>query len=144
MKYVLYGIAIIAVAFVLLRSRKQSGEAWTKDQLMEPSELVAQQNSGVTPQPLIFSMGPAGTIKGAVEIGPASEKENLDALQAKLSGVSKDQTVVVYCGCCPFDNCPNVRPAMNLLNSLGFKNAKLLNLSTNLKTDWIDKGYPMN
>jgi len=50
---------------------------------------------------------------------------------------------VIYCGCCPFEHCPNVRPAFQLLNEMKFTNQKLLNLSTNLKTDWIDKGYPV-
>jgi hypothetical protein len=36
-----------------------------------------------------------------------------------------------------------VRPAFKLLNDLQFTNAKLLDLSHNLKADWIDKGYPV-
>jgi hypothetical protein len=27
---------------------------------------------------------------------------------------------------------------------MGFKNAKLLNLPKNIKTDWLDKDYPTN
>jgi hypothetical protein len=51
--------------------------------------------------------------------------------------------VVIYCGCCPFAKCPNVRPAFSTLLGMGFKNPRLLNLSHNLKADWIDKGYPL-
>ena len=56
--------------------------------------------------------------------------------------IPKDTKVVVYCGCCPFEHCPNVRPAIDVLKEMKFTNYYLLNLSHNLKTDWIDKGYP--
>jgi hypothetical protein len=49
----------------------------------------------------------------------------------------------VYCGCCPFEKCPNIRPAFNLMKAMGFSNGKLLNLPTNLKQNWIAKGYPV-
>jgi hypothetical protein len=60
-----------------------------------------------------------------------------------LSTLPKDANIVIYCGCCPFVKCPNIRPAFTLLNKMGFKKHKLLNLSHNVKTDWIDKGYPV-
>jgi hypothetical protein len=30
-----------------------------------------------------------------------------------------------------------------MLKSMGFTNGKLLNIPTNVKKDWIDKGYPL-
>ena len=51
--------------------------------------------------------------------------------------------MIIYCGCCPFRRCPNVRPAFELLKKMKFTNAKLLNLPTSLNDDWISKGYPM-
>jgi hypothetical protein len=60
-----------------------------------------------------------------------------------LEKLPKDASIVVYCGCCPYRSCPNVRPAFNLLNSMGFKNHKLLDLPQNIKVDWIDHGYPV-
>lgn len=88
-------------------------------------------------------MGPSGLIKGATEIGPAQEEESLKKLRAALANVPKDQMVVVYCGCCPFEPCPNIRPAFRTLKEAGFANARLLNMPHNLKADWIDQGYPM-
>ncbi|HCS20823.1 MAG TPA: hypothetical protein DIW47_09730 [Bacteroidetes bacterium] len=58
--------------------------------------------------------------------------------------MSRDAEIIIYCGCCPFSDCPNIRPAFEVLNELKFTNPKLLNLPKNLKADWIDKGYPMN
>jgi thiosulfate/3-mercaptopyruvate sulfurtransferase len=70
------------------------------------------------------------------------EKENMDKLKKELGGLLKETNVVVYCGCCPFEHCPNVRPAIDVLKEMKFTNYRLLNLPHNIKTDWIDKGYP--
>ena len=118
------------------------GEPWTAAELLAPAALAAQL-TGDGPAPLVFDMGPAGTIKGARTIGPAQDKDNIARLRAALADVPKDQPVVVYCGCCPFAPCPNIRPAFQLLKSEGFTQARLLNLPHNLKADWIDAGYPM-
>src|SRR5574338_998475 len=113
-------------------------EPWRQDQLMEPKDLAAIINNPEAPQPLLICIGPAGLIKNAINIGPASKKENLDSLKSFLSKEKKDKQIVIYCGCCPFKHCPNIRPAFTLLNKMKFMNQKLLNLSHNLKADWID------
>jgi len=92
---------------------------------------------------MILNIGPAGSIKGSVEIGPTSKQENLDKLKQTIESLPKDTRIVIYCGCCPFKNCPNIRPAFSLLNSMGFTNAQLLSIPKNLKVDWIEHGYPM-
>jgi thiosulfate/3-mercaptopyruvate sulfurtransferase len=51
--------------------------------------------------------------------------------------------IVFYCGCCPFNHCPNVRPAFKVLKQMGFTNFKLLNLPENLKVNWINIGGQM-
>ena len=118
-------------------------EPWRTDQLIEPKDLAAILNSSTSAQPLIISVGTAGLIKNAINIGPAHEKESFEKLKDLLSKEKKDRQIVIYCGCCPFDHCPNVRPAFKLLNEMKFTNHKLLNLSHNLKADWINNGYPM-
>jgi hypothetical protein len=122
---------------------KKQTEPWNPDQLMAPADLATIINSSTATKPLIISVGPAGLIKGAADIGPAREKENLNKLKKLLSEEKKDREIVIYCGCCPFQNCPNIRPAFSLLNSMKFTKHKLLNLSHNLKADWINYGYPM-
>ena len=123
----------------------QSGkvEPWTIAQLMDPENLAKTLNNPASKQPVIFSIGPSGLIKNAIDIGPAKDNENLKKLKSSLNKLSKDADIVLYCGCCPFADCPNVRPAFKLLNEMKFTNHQLLNLSQNLKVDWIDKGYPM-
>ncbi|GAA4800009.1 hypothetical protein GCM10023231_30960 [Olivibacter ginsenosidimutans] len=110
---------------------------------MEPSTLASMIKGHKTENILILSVGPDALIKGSVDIGPASEQENMVKLKSHLKKVSKDKEVVIYCGCCPFGRCPNVRPAFKLLKEMGFKNAKLLNLKQNIKVDWLDKDYPI-
>ncbi len=120
-----------------------TGEPWTKEQLMEPSVLAEKLIDPSAKVPLILDVGPFGGIKNSIRIGPARDKANIEKLRRFLSNQPKDADIVIYCGCCPFEDCPNIRPAFRVLNEMEFTNAKLLNLPRNLKTDWSDKGYPM-
>jgi hypothetical protein len=138
-----YFSVLFAAAIVCFGFMAQQKNPWTEKQLMPPAELAEQLNKPEAEQPVIFSVGPSGLIKGATQIGSTNETENLDKLKAELEKLPKDRTVIIYCGCCPFDKCPNIRPAFSLLKEMKFENAKLLNLPKNLKADWIDKGYPM-
>ncbi|MDO9186227.1 MAG: rhodanese-like domain-containing protein [Bacteroidia bacterium] len=135
-------IAIIAFAFKT-PCFQNSKDTWRKDQLMEPATLAKIINDASSKKSIIYSVGPGGNITGNIEMGAAQEKENLDKLKSALSKLNKDTEIVIFCGCCPFEDCPNIRPSFALLNEMKFSNAKLLNLSHNLKVDWIDKGYPM-
>jgi thiosulfate/3-mercaptopyruvate sulfurtransferase len=141
-----YRIQITALLLLLIAMafNKKQPEPWRPDQLMAPKELAAIINSSAELKPLIISIGPSGLIKDAVDIGPAHEKQNLNKLKKLLSKEKKDRKIVIYCGCCPFQNCPNIRPAFSLLNSMKFTKHKLLDMPHNLKTDWINYGYPMN
>ncbi len=40
------------------------------------------------------------------------DEKNLQKLKDSLSKVPRDANIVIYCGCCPFEHCPNVRPAI--------------------------------
>lgn len=144
---------ILAFLFILISVSVFGGEPfisqpqsdpWTQQQLLDPAELARILKNPKLPQPLVFSIGMQAVIRGSVEIGPVMRSQNLNLLKEKLNKLPKNTQIVVYCGCCPFANCPNVRPAMALLKSLQFTNYKLLNLPQNIKVDWIDKDYPMN
>lgn len=139
----LFSLSISLQAFSLTYSAAQS-DPWTPQQLLAPADLAKTLNNPKTPQPIIFSIGMEAIVKGSIDIGPVMMRENLNLLKQKLEKLPKNSQVVVYCGCCPFSRCPNVRPAMELLKSMQFTNYKLLNLPQNVKVDWIDKGYPMN
>jgi hypothetical protein len=125
------------------RALPQSDEPWTDKQLKDPAVLAAAIADSKPPRPLIFNIGPVQQIKGAIAIGPAGKPANLEKFKQQLAKLPKEKEVIIYCGCCPFHRCPNVRPAFELLQKLKFKNAKLLNLPNNLKDDWINKVYPL-
>ena len=118
-------------------------DPWTPEQLMEPAVLAHAIADSTVKAPVIFDIGPAGNIPGAIAIGPGEDEVSMTRLRAQLADLPKDAEVVIYCGCCPFDRCPNVRPAFNVLKELGFVNGRLLDLPHDLKQDWIDKCYPI-
>jgi len=67
-----------------------------------------------------------------------------DILDGGVCLMSRETTpLVVYCGCCPWDKCPNIRPAFHELQTLGFANAKTLLLPHNFQSDWVAKGLPI-
>lgn len=134
---------ILTIVLVIAqKSEAQNPENWTAKQLLQPSEL-AQNLRTEKNIPVIISVGPGSTIPNSIDAGMAKDKENLDVLKSKLKAMPKDTAIVIYCGCCPFKHCPNVRPAIAVLQKMKFTSYKLLNLSQNIKADWIDKGYPV-
>jgi hypothetical protein len=148
------GVALIIVVILFFAFQRQEssikkessnnvpGEPWKESQLMDPVKLSQQINTGQD-KLIVINIGPSGLIKGAVDIGPTQDAENLDTLRDYLKNSAGGKDVVLYCGCCPFKNCPNIRPAFTLLNTLNYGNASLLDINENLKVDWIDKGFPM-
>ncbi len=136
-------ISIITIsAFFIFSACFQKSDPWTEKQLMPPAELAKIVSDSAAKKPFIFSIGSSPTIPYSIDIGPAKESQNIEKFKKELSKLPKDADIVIYCGCCPFGPCPNVRPAFALLNEMNFTNHKLLNLSQNFKADWIDKGYP--
>ena len=135
---------ILFVAFLvslLAQGRAQNPVNWTPAQLLEPAALAKTLTEGKN-IPVLFSVGPGALIPHSTAIGMTRDEENRTRLKEALQNTPKDAAIVVYCGCCPYEHCPNVRPAIALLQELKFTNYKLLDLPKNLKTDWIDKGYP--
>lgn len=143
MKLLISSFCVILLAAFLISFQKDAKEPWSQGQLLAPAALAAKLNNNSAGNTVIFNIGPSGKIKKSIDIGATQEKGNLTALRKKLTELPKDTEVVIYCGCCPFADCPNIRPAFNLAKEMHFTNAKLLNLPKNLKVDWIDKGYPM-
>ena len=134
---------LLIVLFVAICSRAQNPVNWTDKQLMEPSELAYTINSKKD-IPVIISVGPGATITNSIDVGMVNTKEGLDKLKTQLNDLSKDKKIIIYCGCCPYEHCPNVRPAIDALKEMKFINYYLLDLPHNIKKDWIDKGYPVS
>jgi hypothetical protein len=140
--------SLVTIGFILMSqfciSQQTNQYPWKPNQLLTPADLATTINNKDASQPVIYSIGPSAYIKGSIDIGDTKDKENLDKLKEQVSKLPKNAAIVIYCGCCPFEHCPNIRPAFNLLTKMNFTNYKLLNLEHNIKIDWINKGYPRN
>lgn len=136
--------SLMLCAYAGAQSFTSKPAIWKKDQLIEPAALMAIMNkSDAAAKPIIYNIGFVNDIPHSKNMGAAKDKQKLEQFKKVLSGVPKNSFVVIYCGCCPFEKCPNVKPAYTLLKDLGFTHFRILNLPTSLKADWIDKGYPL-
>ncbi|MGN7205625.1 rhodanese-like domain-containing protein [Pedobacter sp. SAFR-022] len=118
-------------------------QVWPDKHLMQTKTLVDILQNPRAAKPNIYNIGFVGNIQGAKKLAAASKEEGLAQLKSELKDKPKTSPIVIYCGCCPFEHCPNVKPAFTMLQKLGYTNAKILNLPTSIKADWTDKGYPM-
>lgn len=122
-------------------------EPWNEAEALQPSDLVKLLGDATT-APVVVYVGfkplyRPGHIPGAPLHGPASDSQGLDDLRRWAERISRSTMVVIYCGCCPLDKCPNVRPAFSLLRKMGFTNLHVLKLPTSFAADWVDKAFPL-
>ncbi len=123
-----------------------SAEEIPAAQTIQPDELAKEIAS--KDKPIVACVAPrflydGAHIPGALFHGPTSRPEGLDDLRKWAKDTPRDANIVLYCGCCPFVKCPNVRPAFAALRQMGFTHVKVLSIPTNFNTDWIEKGYPV-
>jgi len=114
---------------------------------VEPQEIARLLSASNRPRPSIIYVGfpslyNGAHVTGAILAGPASKPDGIDQLRQVVKDMPRSHPLVIYCGCCPFDKCPNIRPAYKALQDLGFTNIKVMVIPTNLHTDWVSKGYP--
>jgi len=117
-------------------------------QLMQPEELNRLLQSSAQKKPLILQVGSRlmfdqAHIPHAEYAGPGSHDEGVQALRNRVASLPRTSLIVIYCGCCPWNRCPNVGPAYMLLSQMGFTNVKVLYLADNFGANWVDKGYPV-
>ena len=134
-------LLILPVSFLLFSFYQQ--ETIKKENLKDTKELAAQLNDPKAVKPVIYNVGPVDQIKSAINTGAVSTEEGFKKFRFEVTKITKDKEVVVYCGCCTASNCPNIRPAHKYLVDQGFKKAKILDIPTGIKEDWVQKDYPM-
>jgi len=131
---------------VLSPSADSQTDPWSAGELLEPDIFAAQLKSNSVP-PILYVGFPVlykgAHIKGAQLAGPCSKPDGLAALSKLAGQLPRDGELVLYCGCCPLERCPNIRPAYKALRDAGFTKLKVLHIPTNLHTDWTSKGYPV-
>ena len=117
--------------------------------LINPDELVKILQSAKSQNPLMIQVGfhvlyTQAHIPGSEYIGPASTEAGLRSLRKRVEPLPRNKFLVLYCGCCPWDHCPNVKPADDALRGMGFTNVKVLYIADNFGADWVEKGYPVD
>jgi thiosulfate/3-mercaptopyruvate sulfurtransferase len=142
--------ALLALAAACAGGASQSSSGWTwGTDSVTPADLAAEL-AGASPadKPIVVCTAPpflyrVGHIPGSVLHGPASSPEGLNSLTTWAQPLPRAANVVIYCGCCPLEQCPNLAPAYKALKGLGFTRVRVLLLPTNFKTDWVDRDYPI-
>lgn len=136
----------LGAALLTACARGESGEPWAASELMKPAELARILRAGKALPHIYCVAFPVlyrqRHIEHSVFAGPTAKPEGIQALRAAVSSLAKSVPVVIYCGCCPMNHCPNIRPAYRTLKELGFKNVRVLDIPTNLHQDWVAKDYP--
>jgi thiosulfate/3-mercaptopyruvate sulfurtransferase len=117
-------------------------------ELIQPEALAAILKSPKEEKPLLLQVGfrvlyVQAHIPGSEYHGPASRPDGLEELRKRVESLPRTTFIVVYCGCCPWVRCPNMKPASELLREMGFTNVRLLYIGENFGTDWVAKGYPV-
>ncbi|WP_263365288.1 rhodanese-like domain-containing protein [Edaphobacter bradus] len=115
--------------------------------LIQPADLAASLQSA-SPKPLILQVGShvlfaEAHIPGSEYAGPTGLDAGLQTLKDRVASLPKNTAIVLYCGCCPWERCPNIAPAYNLLHSQGFTHLKVLYIADNFGANWVSKGYPV-
>jgi hypothetical protein len=142
------GLAAVALVLMLVPAAAQPGAAPSIPQsaLIQPAALVDELKAGQ--QPTILQVGfsvlyQQAHIPGAVYAGPGNNEEGIDNLKTRAKALDKSKELVIYCGCCPWEKCPNIAAAWKELTAEGFTKLKVLYLPSNFGEDWADKGYPV-
>ena len=138
-------LGLASVAFATIIAAQASLIPSTR--LINPDELVKVLQSSSGEKPLMIQVGShvlysQAHIPGSEYIGPASSDSGLQQLRKRVASLSRNKSIVLYCGCCPWGHCPNVKPADDALHAMGFTNVKVLYIANNFGADWVDKGYP--
>jgi hypothetical protein len=123
-------------------------DPWTAAQTVMPASFAAELQQEKGPHALVIYVGVralynGGHIPGAVYRGPGSTKQGIADLKSYAATLPRNFDVVLYCGCCPLEKCPNLRPAFAALKDMGFARLRVLVLPTSFNIDWAEKGYPI-
>jgi thiosulfate/3-mercaptopyruvate sulfurtransferase len=151
----LYGLSLLFVVAgatgagrsLLAAGGDAPADPWTSAQTVQPADLDKElADANGTGKPTVVCVAPhvlyeGGHIPGALFHGPGSSAQGLDDLKKWAQPLPRSANIVVYCGCCPLDHCPNLRPAFVALRDMGFTHLRALIIPTNFFTDWVKPGY---
>src|SRR5689334_6032772 len=119
-----------------------------ESQRINPEDLVKILQPSSGDKPLMLQIGShvlfaQAHIPNSEYMGAASTEDGLTHLRKRVTNLPHSKLILLYCGCCPWTHCPNVKPAVDALRALGFTNVKVLYIANNFGADWVSKGYPV-
>jgi thiosulfate/3-mercaptopyruvate sulfurtransferase len=137
-----------AAAFASAQSPAKPVDDLPSGNQIQPEELDKSMHASGSQKPVVLYVGPKAFyaqahIPGAEYIGPVAKPEGMEKLRSRTASLAKDQAVVIYCGCCPWDHCPNIRPAFAEMKKAGFTRVRVLYLAKSFGVDWAEKGFPV-
>jgi thiosulfate/3-mercaptopyruvate sulfurtransferase len=149
----LFQFFILTMFFTLTHPPAKSAappdsDPWTASQTITPADMAKELHVERDPAVTIIYVGvrtlySGAHIPGATFHGPGSTQQGIADLKKFAATLPKNSDVVIYCGCCPVERCPNLRPAFSALHEMGFHRLRVLILPTSFAADWIEKGYPL-
>jgi thiosulfate/3-mercaptopyruvate sulfurtransferase len=142
--------AAILAAFSASTAQVKSAPApeWRNARQVSPTELAKKISGPAKLRPVILQVGfkvlyDGAHIPGAIFAGPASTVEGLARLRAVAEKIPHDKEVILYCGCCPWEKCPNIHPAYEELRRMGFSRLVVLLIPQDFAHDWVAQGFPV-
>jgi thiosulfate/3-mercaptopyruvate sulfurtransferase len=135
-------------ASTLTSDQTRTPDPWTSSQTVQAGDFARELSDNSVNPPTVVYVGfrtlfAGGHIPGASFHGSASTEQGIAELKKWADTLPRSTNLVIYCGCCPFDKCPNVRPAFGVLEKMGLKKIRVLILPNSFASDWADKGYAM-
>lgn len=136
-----------ALAMVLAGSCAKPAPSIQPGDMIQIDELASILSDSSATQPALVHIGfeqlyRSAHIPGSHYVGAGSKPEGLAGLKSYLGTLPAEQPVVLYCGCCPWTDCPNVQPAFRVAKETGRSNLRVLYITGNLERDWVAKGLP--
>jgi thiosulfate/3-mercaptopyruvate sulfurtransferase len=121
--------------------------SWPNAERMTPEELAKLLQAPGAEKPLMFHVGfrvlyTQAHIPGSQYAGPGKDPSAVDVLGKAVAALPRTTPIVLYCGCCPWERCPNLEKPWTMLQAAGFTRVKVLYIEKNFGRDWVQKGYP--
>ena len=145
----LFALAIVALPLSSIQGQeKRPVDPWPDSETLQPANLAKMLTDKYVSLPTVVFVGfrslyVGGHVPDAAFHGTPSTEQGLAELKSWAASLPRDKDLVIYCGCCPLDKCPNIRPAYTALKNMGFKKIRVLLLPTSFAADWAEKGYPI-
>jgi thiosulfate/3-mercaptopyruvate sulfurtransferase len=141
-------IVLLAATLAPVPASAQEPDPWKPSDLLQPADVAARLSSSGSAKPVLIEVSfpflyRQRRIPGSTYAGPGSKPDGINKLRETVAKLPRNREIVLYCGCCPWNQCPNMRPAFRVLRDMGFRNVKAMYVPTNLVKDWIEKGYPI-